>query len=339
MFGPQCLLGLGRLVGVNSLRLATVASHLAGKTSPQFCNKMAYSTIESGSPNTDSYRVFFRNEAGVPVSPFHDIPLYADKNKGVFNMVVEIPRWTNAKMEICKEEPLNPIKQDTKKGKLRFVKNIFPHKGYIWNYGALPQTYEDPEHTTPETGTQGDSDPIDVCEIGYKIHERGSVVQVKPVGVMCLIDDGETDWKVLAIDVTDPKADAVNDVEDLEKHFPGLLRATYEWFKYYKVPDDKPENKFAFDGECKNKEYALGVIEETFGQWQELVKRGGEHSIDRTNTCVDGSPHKVSAAEAEAVVEKADAKRRKSECEGSPADGGQDINKWYHVIPQAGPKA
>merc|ERR1712110_430104 len=233
------------------------------------CNKMAYSTVDRGSPNTDNYRVFFKNEAGVPVSPFHDIPLYADKEKGAFNMVVEIPRWSNAKMEICKEEPLNPIKQDTKKGKLRFVKNIFPHKGYIWNYGALPQTYEDPEHETPETGTKG-----------------------------------ETDWKVLAIDVTDPKANDINDVDDLEKHFPGLLRATYEWFKYYKVPDDKPENQFAFDGECKNKEYALGVIEETYGQWQALVKKEGPHSIDRTNTCVEDSPHKVAPSEAEALVEK-----------------------------------
>ncbi len=26
-------------------------------------------------------------------------------------MVVEVPRWTNAKMEISKEEPFNPIKQ------------------------------------------------------------------------------------------------------------------------------------------------------------------------------------------------------------------------------------
>ena len=41
--------------------------------------------------------------------------------------------------QISKEEKLNPIKQDTKKGKLRYVKNIFPHHGYIWNYGALPQ--------------------------------------------------------------------------------------------------------------------------------------------------------------------------------------------------------
>lgn len=54
-------------------------------------------------------------------------------------MVVEVPRWTNAKMEINLKEPLNPIKQDVKNGKLRFVANCFPHHGYIWNYGALPQ--------------------------------------------------------------------------------------------------------------------------------------------------------------------------------------------------------
>lgn len=41
--------------------------------------------------------------------------------------------------QIATKEPLNPIKQDIKKGKLRYVANIFPHKGYIWNYGALPQ--------------------------------------------------------------------------------------------------------------------------------------------------------------------------------------------------------
>lgn len=55
------------------------------------------------------------------------------------NMFVEIPRFGNAKMEISKDEWMNPIKQDVKKGALRYVKNCFPHKGYPWNYGALPQ--------------------------------------------------------------------------------------------------------------------------------------------------------------------------------------------------------
>lgn len=42
-------------------------------------------------------------------------------------------------LQISKEDTLNPILQDTKKGKLRFVRNCFPHKGYLWNYGAFPQ--------------------------------------------------------------------------------------------------------------------------------------------------------------------------------------------------------
>ena len=41
--------------------------------------------------------------------------------------------------QISKDELLNPIKQDVKKGKLRFVRNCFPHHGYLWNYGAFPQ--------------------------------------------------------------------------------------------------------------------------------------------------------------------------------------------------------
>lgn len=40
-----------------------------------------------------------------------DIPLFADESKTILNMIVEVPRWTNAKLEICKEEPFNPIKQ------------------------------------------------------------------------------------------------------------------------------------------------------------------------------------------------------------------------------------
>jgi inorganic pyrophosphatase len=34
------------------------------------------------------------------ISPFHDVPLYANEAKTILNMVVEIPRWTNAKLEV-----------------------------------------------------------------------------------------------------------------------------------------------------------------------------------------------------------------------------------------------
>ena len=73
--------------------------------------------------------------------------------------------------QIATKDPLNPIKQDVKKGKLRYVANLFPYKGYIWNYGAIPQTWEDPGHNDKHTGCCGDNDPIDVCEIGSKVIE------------------------------------------------------------------------------------------------------------------------------------------------------------------------
>ena len=89
---------------------------------------------------------------------------------------------------------------------IRFVANCFPHHGYIWNYGAIPQTWEvrgntlglghvelsflqDPNHTDDSTNCKGDNDPIDVCEIGHRIHPRGSVVQVKVLGVFAMIDE------------------------------------------------------------------------------------------------------------------------------------------------------
>jgi inorganic pyrophosphatase len=58
----------------------------------------------------------------------------------------------------------------------------------------------------------------------------------------------------------------------VEKHLPGLLRATNEWFRIYKIPDGKPENVFAFNGEAKNKTYALQVIEETHQSWKKLIE-------------------------------------------------------------------
>ena len=40
-------------------------------------------------------------------------------------------------MEIATKDLMNPIKQDMKKGALRYVKNVFPHHGYPWNYVSI----------------------------------------------------------------------------------------------------------------------------------------------------------------------------------------------------------
>lgn len=264
-----------------------------------------YSTIERGQLHSPEYRVFFKdNQTGNVVSPFHDIPLEAagssSKEAPLYNMVVEIPRWSNAKMEIATKEPYNPIKQDSKKGKLRYVSNVFPHHGYIWNYGALPQTWENPAFIDPHTKCHGDNDPIDVCEIGSKVLPRGSVVPVKVLGIMALIDDGETDWKLIVIHAQDPLAEKLNDIDQVETIMPGLLKATYEWFKLYKIPDGKLANKFAFDGEAKNAKFALNIIKETHDQWKELIyhDKPEGHGIDLLNTGIAKAPSKADPAEA-----------------------------------------
>ncbi|XP_033230149.1 inorganic pyrophosphatase isoform X2 [Belonocnema kinseyi] len=264
----------------------------------------SYTIVERGTLNTMDYRIYLRNEDSL-ISPMHDIPLYAEDSNKIVNMVVEIPRWTNAKMEINLKETLNPIKQDIKKGKLRFVANCFPHHGYIWNYGALPQTWENPEVLDEATGFKGDNDPIDVLEIGYRVAKRGEVLKVKVIGTVALIDEGETDWKIIVIDVNDPMADQLNDVNDIDKHFPGLMKATIEWFKIYKIPDGKPENQFAFNGEIKSRDFALHVIEEVHQHWANLVKRetpaGG---IACTNVTVEGSPFQILPTAASEILQK-----------------------------------
>lgn len=283
-----------------------------------------YTTVERGCPNTTDYRMYFRDENG-PISPFHDIPLLADPSNKIFNMVVEVPRWTNAKMEINTTEALNPIKQDIKKEKPRFVHNCFPHHGYIWNYGALPQTWENPQCMDESTGSMGDNDPIDVLEIGYRVAKRGEVLQVKVLGIMGLIDEGETDWKIISIDVKDPMASKLNDIEDVEERFPGLLRATYEWFKIYKIPDGKPPNQFAFNGEAKNKEFALRIIEDTHKYWETLISTTADDCpLSRKCISVANSPYKINCEEAEGIIKKA--------AEPGPAAAMDPIvDKWHYV--------
>uniref|UniRef100_A0A8K9XDD3 inorganic diphosphatase n=1 Tax=Oncorhynchus mykiss TaxID=8022 RepID=A0A8K9XDD3_ONCMY len=234
---------------------------------------MSFTIEERGKPNTLDYRVFFRNTEGKHVSPFHDIPIYADEAQNIFHAVVEVPRWTNAKMEIATKDPLNPLKQDIKKGNLRYVANVFPHKGYIWNYGAIPQTWEDPGHKDADTGCCGDNDPIDICDIGYKVCSRGEVIKVKVLGTLALIDEGETDWKVIVINMEDPEANNFNNIDDVRRLKPGYLEATFEWFKKYKVPDGKPENQFAFNGEFKDRDFALKTVKETHEFWKSLISK------------------------------------------------------------------
>ncbi|XP_051876072.1 inorganic pyrophosphatase-like [Pristis pectinata] len=282
-----------------------------------------YSKEERGEAHSPSYLLYLKNSDGKYISPFHDIPLYDVVDKALFNMVVEVPRWTNAKMEIATKMPLNPIKQDMKKGKVRYVANIFPNKGYIWNYGALPQTWEDPCRKDPSTNFCGDNDPIDVCDIGSKVCSCGDVIQVKVLGALALIDEGEMDWKIIAINNEDPDAQMFNDIDDVRRYKPGYLEATVNWFKLYKVPDGKPENQLGFNGEFKDRDFALGVIESTHQYWCSIIYNktdGGD--ITCKNVSISDSPFYCSQEEAESLVHSAPEYVK-------PSPIPDEVNNWH----------
>ena len=67
-----------------------------------------YTVRKNAAPNTLEHRIYVEKD-GVPLSPFHDIPLYANEQQTVLNMIVEIPRWTNAKMEVSSQPWTNSM--------------------------------------------------------------------------------------------------------------------------------------------------------------------------------------------------------------------------------------
>jgi inorganic pyrophosphatase len=221
--------------------------------------------VSDGQEGTQDYRLRFKDASGKDISPWHDIPLIAPE-AGVFNAIIEIPKMTKAKMEVATKETMNAIAQDVKKGKLRDY-----HGPIYWNYGMLPQTWESPHNENHETKCFGDNDPLDVVEIGSKCLALGTVEPIKPLGVLAMIDDGELDWKVIAISANDPLSAHLNGIDDVEKHCPGTISGIREWFRWYKTPDGKPLNTFGFGEAALDRNKALEVITETHEAWRHLV--------------------------------------------------------------------
>jgi inorganic pyrophosphatase len=103
---------------------------------------------------------------------------------------------------------------------------------------------------------------------------------VKVLGVLCMIDEGECDWKVVVVDADDKWAPFLNDINDVEEQLPGLLDAIREWYRTYKIPDGKPPNVFGLDEKFMGKAYALEIIQECHHSWEELLAGEKERLLE-----------------------------------------------------------
>jgi len=226
-------------------------------------------TKVSGTVGSSDFKVEFFDSNQKLISPWHDIPLSPNNSQTneekTFNFITEIPKFSRAKLEIATKQQSNPIKQDSKNGQPRFY-----HGPIFWNYGCIPQTWENPHKCTEELNAYGDNDPLDVVEIGSQSLEMGSVTEIKVIGSLALIDDGEVDWKVIGINLNDPLAKTVENITDLHNQHPEIISGVREWFRWYKYPDGKL-NTFGYKEEAKDRLFTEQIIQETHEEWKNLL--------------------------------------------------------------------
>lgn len=222
----------------------------------------------TGSFGRTDYKLYFKNDNGVLISPWHDIPLQPEETSEnqTYHFIVEISKGVAHKMEVNKEERNNPIMQDTTHNGTRGRNYLYGVP--FFNYGLFPQTWEDP-NVKDKAGNGGDNDPLDVIEIGSQQLEMGSVNKVKVLGSLELVDQGEVDHKILVIALNDPDASKINNINDLKQVKPGILEKLVDWLKKYKLPEGKNVNQLSQEAPT-SKEEAIEIIQKTHERWQAL---------------------------------------------------------------------
>lgn len=136
---------------------------------------------------------------------WHDIDPGTAKE---MNVIVEINKGSKNKYEI-----------DKKTGLIALDRALYSAQDYPFDYGFVPQTLWD------------DGDPLDVVVLTTYPLMPGILVTVRPVGIMNMIDAGESDAKVLAVPVSDPRWNDVKDLGDVNKH---TLKEIEHFFATYK---------------------------------------------------------------------------------------------------------
>jgi Inorganic pyrophosphatase len=98
---------------------------------------------------------------------------------------------------------------------------------YPANYGSLTQSLG------------GDGDPLDVIFYTRAPLQPGTLIKLRPIGVLKMIDGGEVDDKIVAVPTSkiDPTYDDIKEMKDLPKMEQERLEA---FFRVYKqLPDGR----------------------------------------------------------------------------------------------------
>ncbi len=110
-------------------------------------------------------------------------------------MIVEIPK-----------NSVNKYEYDTKLGVFRLDRTLYSPMHYPADYGFVPGTMAE------------DGDPIDILALADEPSVQGCMVEVRALGILEMIDSEQSDRKILAVPVRNPRYDEFTDIEHIPPH-------------------------------------------------------------------------------------------------------------------------
>lgn len=142
-----------------------------------------------------------------PMNLLHEVS--AGKNvPNEINVIVEINKGSKNKYELDKET-----------GLIMLDRVMYTSQDYPFDYGFVPQTH------------WHDGDPLDVVLLTTHPLVPGLLLTARPIGVMDMIDDGESDAKILAVPVKDPRWNDIKDLSDVNLHTLEEIKHFFETYK------------------------------------------------------------------------------------------------------------
>ncbi|PIP72432.1 MAG: inorganic pyrophosphatase [Nitrospinae bacterium CG22_combo_CG10-13_8_21_14_all_47_10] len=141
------------------------------------------------------------------MNPWHDVDL-GEKVPDIFPAIIEVPKGSKTKYEL-----------DKPTGLIRVDRILYSSMQYPANYGFIPRTYCD------------DNDPLDVLVLGQEKVYPLSIMMARPIGVMEMVDSGETDDKIIAVHAHDPEYAHYEAIEELPPHRMVEVQRFFEDYK------------------------------------------------------------------------------------------------------------
>ncbi len=173
-------------------------------------------------------------------NPWHDVNMGNEVPSHV-NAIIEIPKGSKAKYELDKDS-----------GLLKLDRVLFSSVHYPANYGFIPKTY------------CADKDPLDILVICSIDVEPLCIVESKVIGVMRMVDDNESDDKIIAVAKNDMSVNYIDDITELPPHTVVELKRFFEDYK-------KLENKHVVVNHFLGKKKAYQIIKESVQMYNELI--------------------------------------------------------------------